>query len=300
MEVRFERNLVRATRGVPFERVYSDRTQKGFRTDRRDDRSADEGLDTDKTGSNGSDEFPTHPEPQILHEEWQQWLRKELQLHNSSFAREKARSSLPFPPALLALMKRARIEKYHNKKREAEREDRGEVLANTLKRRGTGFPVAVRQNWSKRKYKEMHVMKRSKAVVGYVGMLKRKYGWKVPEEEDRYEGRDEERLKGREEAVRKVNEIRRQWAERRKVEGHDLVERERQESELEVLKKLDEAEAGKTRGRLSLRRWREMVRGNVQTYRTTTSAKTLKQPHTARLTTRQWKELARQRLEAAS
>lgn len=197
-------------------------------------------------------------------------------------------------------MKRARIEKYHNKKREAEREARGEVFANTLKRRGSGFPVAVRQKWSKRKYEEMHVMKRSKAVVGYVGMLKRKYGWKVPKEEDRYEGRDEQRLRGREETIRNVMEIRRQRAERGEVEGAESMEMEKmRESEMEILKRLDEVEAGKTRGRLSVKRWRELVRDHARTHRATASAKTLKQPKSVRLTTKQWKELARQKLEEA-
>lgn len=299
-EVKFERSLARTARDVPFERVFSGRVQKDIRAERRDSEAVDERGDTDKIESKGPEGYPTNTKPETLQDEWQHWLQDHLQLHESSFALEKTRSSLPFPPTLLSLMKRARIEKYHNKKREAEREARGEVLANTLKRRGSGFPVAVRQKWSKRKYKEMHVMKRSKAVVGYVGMLKRKYGWKVPKEEDRYDGRDEQRLRGREETIRKVMEIRRQWAERSEVEGAEPMERERRrESEIEALKKLDEAEAGKTRGRLSLRRWRELVRNYARTHRAATSAKTPKPSKPVRLTTKQWKELAWQKLKAA-
>lgn len=294
-ESKFEQNLAAVVANAPFDRVFSDHDEQTASVEKASGRAA-------KTGKKASKTSKSNAVGEKLQEEWQQALKEELALIEATFDREKERSSRPFPPEMLDLMKRARVEKYHNKKREAEREARGEVLAITLKRRGTGFPVAVREKWSRQRHKEMHIMKRSKAVVGYVGMLKRKYGWKVPPEEDRYEGKDEERLKRREEAIRKVNLIRREGAERREAESSVVIE-EGQASETMILKTLDEEEAKassssvKTRGRLSLRRWREMLREYVVERRAAISAETQKQPEARKLTTKQWKELARQQLK---
>lgn len=230
---------------------------------------------------------------------WQQGLRDETASIQKTFQLETARASQAFPPSLLKALKDARVEKYYNKKRESEREARGEVLNITLKRRKSGFPVAVREEWDRKKYREMHVMKRSKAVVGYVGMLKRKYGWKVPPEEDTYEGRDEERLRRREETVRIIN-LMREAAQRRDIEGEDRGVLDR---EIEVLRKLDEEEAKslrgyvKTRGRLSLSRYRELVRDFIRARR---AARSVAEHHTKVpiLTPKQWKDLAREQLRS--
>lgn len=294
-ETKFEQNLMAAAANVPFNRVFSGRDEQLASMEKISGKTANTGKKTPKSSHSTA-------VGDNLQQDWQQTLKEELALVEAIFDREKERSSRPFPPEMLDLMKRARIEKYHNKKREAEREARGEVLAITLKRRGYGFPVAVREKWKRQRHKEMHIMRRSKAVVGYVGMLKRKYGWKVPPEEDRYEGEAEERLRRTEEAMMKVNLIRSEMAERRETDSGVAIE-ERMASEMMVLKTLDEEKARasggavKTRGRLSLRRWRQALQEYVLERRLATFAKSQKRLEAPKLTTKQWKELARQQLK---
>jgi methyl coenzyme M reductase gamma subunit len=72
----------------------------------------------------------------------------------------------------------ARREKFTNKRRERNREKRGEILRRTIKRRNQGPPAHVLQNMTQEQ-REMDRISRSVSEVGYVAMVKRRLGWKL-------------------------------------------------------------------------------------------------------------------------
>ena len=135
-------------------------------------------------------------------EEWVQIINEQLQDLQMCFDRDTARARRPFPPELIKQVEEARKEKTRNKQREKERERRGEVTKSMLKRRNLGYPAAVMNSWGDKKKKEMLVVRRSISEVGYVGILKRKMGWRTRPEEDALEGEVKDRVERMEQEIR--------------------------------------------------------------------------------------------------
>jgi len=115
-------------------------------------------------------------------------MAPDLPLHNaykeimSALDRSAERARLPYPPQLLEAIKKARYQKFVNKQREIQRERRGEVLNSTLRRRNKGPPAHVLQQMTPAERKADRVV-RSVSEVGYVGMLKRRLGWRLKDPE---------------------------------------------------------------------------------------------------------------------
>lgn len=86
---------------------------------------------------------------------------------------------MPYPPELLELTARARREKCVNKARERQRELRGEVLSITLKRRRKGPPAHVLAKMTPEERRMDKIVRSGVSEVGYVGMTKRRMGWKL-------------------------------------------------------------------------------------------------------------------------
>lgn len=125
---------------------------------------------------------------------------------------DEARSRLGFPPEMLKAIKQARRDKIQNKTRELERERRGEILRRTIRRRNKG-PPAHRIATMTKEERRMDKAARSVSEVGYVGMVKRKLGWKLrdPEAWKKEDGspQDKPRLDRMLEELRAENERRR-------------------------------------------------------------------------------------------
>ncbi|KAF9002935.1 hypothetical protein BDQ17DRAFT_510015 [Cyathus striatus] len=130
-----------------------------------------------------------HPEaniPAIFNgEPYQEWIEpfrwKITQLMKYR-EREDQRVNTPLSPELLAQIKQARRNKIENKTREREREQRGEILKNTLKRMRKGPPAHVLALMSPEK-KRMDRIARSVSEVGYVAQVKKKLGHKLRDPE---------------------------------------------------------------------------------------------------------------------
>ncbi|KAI0309292.1 hypothetical protein OF83DRAFT_1158937 [Amylostereum chailletii] len=71
--------------------------------------------------------------------------------------------------------------------------------------------------WDERKKKEMMAVRRSVSEVGYVGMLKRKMGWKIRPPEDVLEGEAMAKVEALEKVIvlenRKRDAARARWEE---------------------------------------------------------------------------------------
>ena len=94
----------------------------------------------------------------------------------------KQRAHAPVPESLKQMVKKARTERIANKTRELKREQGGEVLLRTIKRRQKGPPadVLVKMTPGERK---MDKVVRSVSEVGYVAMMKKKKGMKIRDPE---------------------------------------------------------------------------------------------------------------------
>lgn len=99
-----------------------------------------------------------------------------------TYKRDEARSRLAYPADMLEAIKQARRDKIQNKTRELDRERRGEVLRRTVRRRNKGPPAHVLATMSTEE-RRMDKIARSVSEVGYVGMVKRKLGWKLKDPE---------------------------------------------------------------------------------------------------------------------
>ena len=164
-------------------------------------------------------------------DEWSEWSGSDLEEHANMLsavepitnslediqaARERAieRSSRPIPEWLIHAVKKARTNRIANKTRELERERQGEVLPRTIKRRRKGPPAHVLAKMTPEE-KKMDKVVRSVSEVGYVAMMKRKFGikmrnpdaWRV--EVGSTSGEEGRRLRKLAEDVRKENERRR-------------------------------------------------------------------------------------------
>jgi hypothetical protein len=143
------------------------------------------------------------------HAAWHSPLNASLAELQAAFERDTARAARPTSPGLLKQLKAARREKVANKTREREREARGEVLMSTRRRSRLGFPAHVLARWSPEERKANLLARRSVGVVGYVGQVKRKLGYKIPPEEDRVDEATREKLDALTEELRRVNQSRR-------------------------------------------------------------------------------------------
>lgn len=93
------------------------------------------------------------------------------------------RQELPYPPEMLEAIKQARREKVANKTKELQREARGEVLRRTVLRSRKGPPAHVLATMTSRQKYLDKISRSNVSEVGYVGMVKRKLGWKLRDPE---------------------------------------------------------------------------------------------------------------------
>lgn len=134
-----------------------------------------------------------------------------------TFKRDKERSLMDYTPEILAAIKRARHEKVVNKTRERERERRGEVLRQTIRRRNRGPPAHVLARMT-REEKHMDKVVRNVSEVGYVGRVKRRLGFRLRDPEawkvEIGSREDKERLDVMAGMVERENERRRKEVEK--------------------------------------------------------------------------------------
>jgi hypothetical protein len=124
---------------------------------------------------------------------------------------------MTYTPEMLAAIKRARHEKVINKTRERERERRGEVLRQTIRRRNKGPPAHVLARMTPEE-KHMDKVVRNVSEVGYVGQVKRRLGFRLKDPDgwklEIGKVEDKERLDAMMSMVERENERRRKEAER--------------------------------------------------------------------------------------
>ncbi|KAJ4485582.1 hypothetical protein J3R30DRAFT_3654997 [Lentinula aciculospora] len=100
------------------------------------------------------------------------------------------RNLRPFSPELLEKVRIARQNKIANKTKERERERRGEVLRITRKRWRKDLTPHLLSTMPDKQKKEELIVQRSIAEVGYVGLLKKRKGWKLKEPKTKVEGKE--------------------------------------------------------------------------------------------------------------
>lgn len=99
------------------------------------------------------------------------------------------RNLRPISDKLLEQVLDARRNKIANKTKERERERRGEVLPRTIKRCRKGLTAHLLSTMSEKQKREELIVQRSVAQVGYVGLLKKRKGWKLKEPKTEIEGK---------------------------------------------------------------------------------------------------------------
>ncbi|KAH9487196.1 hypothetical protein JR316_0001265 [Psilocybe cubensis] len=110
--------------------------------------------------------------------EWQQPIREAISEIQASQTRDYERANMPFPTELVEQVLEARREKHRNLTRARERERRGEMTKNALKRkRGTPPSWVIATMTPKRRH--MDQVSRSLSEVGYVALVKRRLGFKL-------------------------------------------------------------------------------------------------------------------------
>ena len=119
---------------------------------------------------------------------------------------------------MLRQIKAARQEKVRNKTNEYNRESRGEVTNRTIYRRQQGPPAHILAKMTPEERHLDRVSRSSVSEVGYVGMVKRKLGWKLrnPEAWKAEDGKEEDwpLLDAMEEEIRQKNREKRASAEK--------------------------------------------------------------------------------------
>lgn len=100
-----------------------------------------------------------------------------------------ARNLRPVPQKLLDQVREARRNKIANKTKERERERRGEVLRITRKRWRKNLTPHLLATLSEKQKEEELTVQRSIAEVGYIGLLKKRKGWKLKEPKPSVEGK---------------------------------------------------------------------------------------------------------------
>ncbi|KAJ3717316.1 hypothetical protein DFJ43DRAFT_1099789 [Lentinula guzmanii] len=125
--------------------------------------------------------------------EGQDWSSPLVKASNDIFSSVKAtteRNLRPFSPELLEQVRRARQNKIANKTKERERERRGEILRSTRKRWRKGLTPHLLSTMSEEQKKKELIVLRSTAEVGYVGLLKKRKGWKLKKPKTEVEGKE--------------------------------------------------------------------------------------------------------------
>ena len=105
-------------------------------------------------------------------------LRQRQAAIRKTFQLDAERKASPYPEDLLAAIKGARRDKIANKTLERTRERRGEVLSCTLHRRRRTPPAHVLRMMTPER-RQMDRIVRSVSEVGYVGLIKRRLGFKL-------------------------------------------------------------------------------------------------------------------------
>jgi len=145
------------------------------------------------------------------------WLQHLLERDREimvTITRDEERARTPFPPKLVEQIMAARRERIANKTRERQRERAGVVLKRTLRRRKQGPPAHILAKMSE-KEKHMDWVSRGVSEVGYVGMVKKRLGFKLrdPEAYKGEWGRPEERERLDREAAEIEAEVERRRGE---------------------------------------------------------------------------------------
>ncbi|KAF7331690.1 hypothetical protein MKEN_00048800 [Mycena kentingensis (nom. inval.)] len=109
---------------------------------------------------------------------WRQPINTALKTITNYQQREFDRAAMPVSPELENTLKAARREKIANKMRERERERRGEILPRTLRRMRQGPPAHLLVHMDQQARHNDRVV-RGISEVGYVGLVKRRVGWKL-------------------------------------------------------------------------------------------------------------------------
>jgi hypothetical protein len=104
-------------------------------------------------------------------------LRKEAYDLLQFKTKNDALATAPFTDEMMELLRKVRENKRVNKQRERTREMRGEVLPITLRRRRQGKPAHMLPYMTQQQFEDDKAM-RNVSKVGYVGVLKEKYGYK--------------------------------------------------------------------------------------------------------------------------
>lgn len=123
----------------------------------------------------------------------------------------------PRSPELIEMVQAARRYKWENKRRERQREERGEVLPITLRRARKRPPSHILVQMTDEQKRLDTISRSSVSEVGYIGHVKKKLGWKLrnPNAWKAENGRREnaEALDKMDAYIREENERRRQASE---------------------------------------------------------------------------------------
>ena len=142
-------------------------------------------------------------------------LKEERQWLKGTFSADAARLESSFPPSLIKQIRAARQEKVLNKRREKERELKGEVLRRTVERARKSVPSYLLHKLSTEQRKLDQIARSSISEVGYVGHAKKMRGWNLKEDPWAKEdgpASEQERLAAAEEKIVKENLKRRtEW-----------------------------------------------------------------------------------------
>ncbi|KAJ3722016.1 hypothetical protein C8R42DRAFT_721559 [Lentinula raphanica] len=129
-------------------------------------------------------------EPVFEGQDWSGPLADALATLFTNVKTTTARNLRPFSPVLLEQVRRARQNKIVNKTKERERERRGEILRVTRKRWKKGLTPHLLSTMSEKEKREELIVQRSSSEVGYVGLLKKRKGWKLKDPKMKVEGKE--------------------------------------------------------------------------------------------------------------
>lgn len=142
--------------------------------------------------------------------EWLQHITETKLGILQTFVNDTARINTPFSPELLAKIAEGRKKRDAALRRERERELHGEITPKTLHRARKSPPGYVYSLMTPKQRRLDAIARSSLSEVGYVGMVKRRLGWKVKEREGwRAEWVKNEALDKASEEIRVENERRR-------------------------------------------------------------------------------------------
>ena len=131
----------------------------------------------------------------------------------ASYDLDYTRAQTPYSPDIINMVKAARREKIRNKTREKERERRGEITRNAIKRMNKGPPAHVLSKMTPEQRRRDRIL-RGPSEAGYAGRIKREAGMKLKDDQSwrREDGSPEmqRELARREQAIRVYQEKRRQ------------------------------------------------------------------------------------------